>query len=110
MHVAVSAFANCPCVFTPGNQLGPEPGARFPSEPSNSIVERAADAVDVTGDSDRQRGLSAVTTSLRRSHARWDDAGLSRIALADSRFTTSFGTCSIRLQIRPASAGQPRTN
>ena len=29
----------------------------------NSIVERAVAAVDVTWNSDRQRGLSAVTTS-----------------------------------------------
>jgi hypothetical protein len=37
---------------------------------NNSIVERAADAVDVARDSDRQRGLSALTKSQRRSHAR----------------------------------------
>jgi hypothetical protein len=46
--------------------LGSEPGDRFTFEPSNSIVERAADDVDVIGDSDRQRGLSAATPSLRR--------------------------------------------
>jgi hypothetical protein len=46
-HVAVSAFVNCPCAFTPGNQLGPEAGARLTSVPGNSIVERFADVVDV---------------------------------------------------------------
>jgi hypothetical protein len=76
--------------------LGSEPGARFTSEPRKFIVARSADAVDVTGNSDRQRGLSAVTTSsLRRSHAFRDDGGLSWFALADSRLTTSFGRCSI---------------
>jgi len=73
-HVAVSAFVNCPCAFTPGNPLGSEPGARFTSAPSNSIVERAADAVDVIDDSDRQRGLSAETPSLRRAARRFSRA------------------------------------
>ena len=64
-HVAF-AFVNRPCVFTPGNQLGSKPDAGLTSEPSNSIVKRAAEAVDVIRDSDRQRRLSKVTPSLRR--------------------------------------------
>jgi hypothetical protein len=71
--VAFSSDARCayciwnwPCVFTPGSQLGPEPEAGFTSEPTNSIFQRAAGAVDVIRDSDRQRGLSKVTPSLRR--------------------------------------------
>jgi hypothetical protein len=36
--------------LTPGNQLGSEPDAGF----LDSIVELAADAADVIGDSDRQ--------------------------------------------------------
>jgi hypothetical protein len=49
----------------PDDQLGSEPDPGLTSEPSNSIVERAAEAVDVIRDSDRQRGLSKVTPSLR---------------------------------------------
>jgi hypothetical protein len=60
--------------FTPSNQLESEPSARFISASRNSIVVRAADAVDVIGDSDLQQGLSALTTSLRHPHARSDDA------------------------------------
>src|SRR6202035_303614 len=105
-------FCICELTMCPYSryQLGSEPGARFTSEPRISIVARPSDAVDVTGNSDRQRGLSAVTTSLRRSHGCWDDGELSRFALADSRLTTSFGRCSIRLQLRPALAGWPRAN
>ena len=91
-------FCICELTMCPYSryQLGSEPGARFTSEPRISIVARPSDAVDVTGNSDRQRGLSAVTTSsLRRSHAFRDDGGLSWFALADSRLTTSFGRCSI---------------
>jgi hypothetical protein len=39
---------------------------RFTSAPSNSIVVRAADDVDVVGNSDRRQGLSALTTSPRQ--------------------------------------------
>ena len=46
--------------------MGSESDAGFTSEPSNSIVVRAAEAVDVIRDSDRQCGLSKVTPSLRR--------------------------------------------
>src|SRR5580700_1674640 len=83
-------FCICELTMCPYSryQLGSEPGARFTSEPRKFIVARSADAVDVTGNSDRQRGLSAVTTSsLRRSHAFRDDGGLSWFALADSRLT-----------------------
>jgi hypothetical protein len=48
------------------NQLGSEPGVRFTPEPGNSIVERAADAVDVIDNNDPQQGLSAATPSMRR--------------------------------------------
>src|SRR6476619_2610231 len=79
--VALSPGARCgfclcelSCAFTPGNPLESEPGARFTSAPSNSIVERAADAVDVIDDSDRQRGLSAETPSLRREARRFSRA------------------------------------
>src|ERR1700677_1790786 len=54
-------------MFAPGNRLGSESDAVLTSMRGNSIVERAADAVDVTCDSDRQWGLSAQTTSLRRA-------------------------------------------
>ena len=61
-HVAVPAFVNCPCAFTPGNQLGSEAGARIASVRSNSIVERFADAVDVTGDNDRVARIVRIDT------------------------------------------------
>jgi hypothetical protein len=44
-----------------------EPDAGFISVRSNFIVHRATDFVDVTGDTDRQQGLSALTTSLCRA-------------------------------------------
>jgi hypothetical protein len=59
-------FVNSRCVFIPGNPLGSEPDAGLTSKPSNSIIERAAEAVDVIRDSDQQRGLSKVTPFLRR--------------------------------------------
>ena len=40
------------------------------SPPGNPIVVRATDAVDVTGDSDRQRELSADTPPVRQSSIR----------------------------------------
>jgi hypothetical protein len=57
---SITTYSQLP-VFTPGNQLGSESDAGFTSEPSNSIVVRAAEAVDVIQDSDRQYGLSKVT-------------------------------------------------
>src|SRR6476660_9531286 len=57
-------FVHSRCVFSPGNPLGAEPDAGPTSKASNSIIERAAEAVDVIRDSDRQRGLSKVTPSL----------------------------------------------
>src|ERR1700759_4068235 len=60
-HVAVPAFVNCPCAFTPGNQLGPEAGARLASVRDNSIVERFTDAGDVTFDNDPVARMSALT-------------------------------------------------
>ena len=70
--VAFWPDARCVCFceptmrITPGNQLGPDPDAGLSSESSNSIVERAAESVDVVRDSDRQRRLSKVTPSPRR--------------------------------------------
>jgi hypothetical protein len=43
------------------------PHAGFTSVRSNSMVDCAADAVDVTGNNDGQRGLCALTSRLRRS-------------------------------------------
>jgi len=53
--------------------LGSELDAGFTSEPSNSIVARAAEAVDVIRDSDRQRGLSQVTPSRAHEMAGWSE-------------------------------------
>ena len=52
--------------LSPSHQLGYERDAGFTPVRGNSIVERVADVVDVTGDNDRQRRVSAVTTFQRR--------------------------------------------
>jgi Family of unknown function (DUF5996) len=53
-------------VFASGNALGSERHAGFTSEPSNSIIERAVEAVDVIRDRGRYKESSKVTPSLRR--------------------------------------------
>ena len=63
---------------------------------SNSIFEQAADAVDVTGNSDRQLGLSALTTLLRRPHASLRYGKASSVALADARRNSADGGSSSR--------------
>jgi hypothetical protein len=53
-------------VFTPGTQLGSEPDNGFTLVRGNSIVEQAADLVDVFGDRDRQQDFVRSDSRLRR--------------------------------------------
>jgi hypothetical protein len=45
-----------------------DPGARFTSVRSNSIIDRAADAVGVKSDNDRRRGLFGSDTDHLLDH------------------------------------------
>jgi hypothetical protein len=90
--------------------LGAAPDAGF----TNTIVQPAAETVDVTDDSDRQRRLCSSTTSLRRSPACRYDGGLSRFALADPRVRApelamhvATVKCSGGLAVRDDDGGSP---